>query len=107
MPRRAGHNLHLRLATRKEDALRFPRDPAAPFANNQAEHDVRMMKLRQKIFRGFLSLDGATDFALIRSFLSTAKKETGLEHHRRPDPRPHEPGEILTPLVSRSLNLGS
>ena len=34
-----------------------------------------MMKLRQKISGGFRSLQGAMDFALIRSFFSTAKKQ--------------------------------
>ncbi len=74
-PRRTGHNLLLRLATRKEDVLRFLHDPAVPFSNNQAERDGRMMKLRQKISGGFRSLQGAIDFALIRSFISTAKKQ--------------------------------
>src|SRR5450830_1591089 len=74
-PRRTGHNLILRLATRKQDTLRFLHDPAVPFTNNQAERDGRMMKLRQKISGGFRSLEGATDFAVIRSFLSTAKKQ--------------------------------
>jgi transposase len=35
-----------------------------------------MMKLRQKISIGFRSLDGAEDFAVIRSLLSTASKQT-------------------------------
>jgi transposase len=74
-PRRTGHNLLLRLATRKEDTLRFLHDPTVPFTNNQAERDGRMMKLRQKISGGFRSLEGATDFAVIRSFFSTAKKQ--------------------------------
>jgi transposase len=74
-PRRTGHNLILRLATRKQDTLRFLHDPAVPFTNNQAERDGRMMKLRQKISGGFRSLEGASDFAVIRSFLSTAKKQ--------------------------------
>jgi transposase len=74
-PRRTGHNLLLRLATRKQDTLRFLRDPTVPFSNNQAERDGRMMKLRQKISGGFRSLEGAMDFALIRSFVSTAKKQ--------------------------------
>jgi len=75
VPRRTGHNLLLRLATRKQDTLRFLHDPTVPFTNNQAERDDRMMKLRQKISGGFRSLEGAMDFALIRSFFSTAKKQ--------------------------------
>lgn len=74
-PRRTGHNLLLRLATRKQDALRFLNDSAVPFTNNQAERDVRMMKVKQKISGGFRCQHGATDFAAIRSFISTAKKQ--------------------------------
>ena len=75
-PRRTGHNFLLRLATRKEDTLRFLHDPTVPFTNNQAERDGRMMKLRQKISGGFRSFEGAMDFAVIRSFFSTAKKQS-------------------------------
>lgn len=74
-PRRVGHNLLLRLSTRKQDVLRFLSDPHVPFTNNLAEQDARMMKLRQKISGGFRSEDGATDFAIIRSLLSTARKQ--------------------------------
>ena len=74
-PRRVGHNLLLRLTTRRQDVLRFLTDPAVPFTNNLAEQDGRMMKLRQKISGGFRSEDGAKDFAVIRSVLSTARKQ--------------------------------
>ena len=74
-PRRTGHNLLLRFLTRRDDTLRFLRDPAVPFTNNQAERDLRMMKLRMKISGGFRSIEGAVEFATIRGFLSTARKQ--------------------------------
>ncbi len=74
-PRRVGHNQLLRLSTRKPDVLRFLTEPRVPFTNNLAERDGRMMKLRQKISGGFRSEQGAADFAVIRSLLSTARKQ--------------------------------
>jgi len=74
-PRRTGHNLLMRLRIRRADTLRFLRDPAVPFSNNEAERDVRMMKLRMKISGGFRSQEGADDFAIIRGFLSTTRKQ--------------------------------
>ena len=74
-PRRIGHNLLLRLSLRKQHLLRFLTHPRVPFTNNLAERDGRMMKLRQKISGGFRSEDGAKDFAVIRSVLSTARKQ--------------------------------
>ena len=75
VPRRTGHNLLRRLHGRKLDVLRFLSDPTVPFTNNLAERDGRMMKLRQKISGGFRSGEGAEDFAVIRSLLSTARKQ--------------------------------
>ncbi len=40
-PRRVGHNLLLRLSTRKQDGLRFLINPSVPFTNNLAERDGR------------------------------------------------------------------
>ena len=74
-PRRVGHNLLLRLMTRKQDVLRFLTDPTVPFTNNLAEQDARMMKVQQKISGGFRSGGGANEFATIRSVLSTARKQ--------------------------------
>jgi len=74
-PRRVGHNLLLRLHVREQDVLRFLSDPAVPFTNNLAEQDARMMKLRQKISGGFRSEEGAEDFSVIRSLISTARKQ--------------------------------
>lgn len=73
--RRVGHNLLLRLDERRADVLRFLRDPDVPFTNNQAEGDIRMVKVRQKISGGFRAKASADDFATIRAVLSTARKQ--------------------------------
>jgi transposase len=73
--RRAGHNLVVRLGNHKEAVLRFLSNPDVPFTNNQAERDGRMMKLKQKISGCFRSVEGANDFAVIRTLIGTAKKQ--------------------------------
>jgi transposase len=73
--RRTGHNLLLRLQSRKDDVLRFLIDPSVPFTNNLAERDLRMMKVRQKISGCFRTAAGAANFATLRTVLSTARKQ--------------------------------
>ncbi len=73
-PRRPGHNLLIRLRDFRQDVLRFLHDFAVPFTNNQAEQDVRMMKVKMKISGGFRTFHGAAVFATIRSVVSTARK---------------------------------
>ena len=86
--RRIGHNLALRLQNHKEGCLRFLTDPRTPFSNNEAERDLRMGKLRQKISGGFRSMQGARDFADLRSVIATARKQRWnvLETLSHPDP---------------------
>jgi transposase len=63
-----------RFATHRDMILRFTVDLAVPFTNNQAERDLRPVKLQQKISATWRTLQGLADFATLRSYLSTAAK---------------------------------
>jgi transposase len=73
-PKTKARNLLERFIENKEQILRFLTDLRVPFENNQAERDIRMMKLQQKISGTFRTIQGAEAFCRIRAYISTIKK---------------------------------
>jgi transposase len=68
-------NLLDALLGRAEQVLAPLDDLRIPFTNNQAERDLRLAKVQQKIAGTFRSATGVTAFCRIRSYLSTMQKQ--------------------------------
>ena len=73
-PKTKAGNLLNRFIEHKQKILRFLTDLKVPFENNQAERDIRMMKLQQKISGTFRTTLGAEAFCRIRAYISTVRK---------------------------------
>jgi transposase len=69
------YNLLVRLREQEDAVMRFLNDLRVPFDNNQAERDLRMMKVQQKISGCFRSQAGAAAFCRVRGYISTLRKQ--------------------------------
>ena len=65
-----------RLKNHKESVLRFAVDSIVPCTNNQAERDIRPMKIKQKMNGGFRSQSGTESYCRINSFISSLRKQS-------------------------------
>jgi len=74
LKRTKAQNLLSRLRLHEPAVLAFMHDSRVPFTNNQAEQDLRMMKVQQKISGAFRTFEGAKVFARVRAYLSTVRK---------------------------------
>ena len=68
-------NLLRRLDCCRDDVLRFATDFSVLFSNNQAQRDLRMVKLQQKISGCYRTEAGATNYLTVRSYVSTMRKQ--------------------------------
>ena len=73
--RRTGHNLARRMQAHKAAILLFLQDLKVPFTNNEAERDLRMTKVRQKVSGSFRTETGAEIYCILRTVAETARKQ--------------------------------
>ena len=67
-------NLICRLDNYKESVCLFIKNLCVPFDNNQAERDLRMIKVKTKVSGCFRSEEGAQEYLTIMSYIGSARK---------------------------------
>ncbi len=70
-----GRNLMNRFKQHQGAVLAFAQYEIVPFTNNLAERDIRPWKTKLKVSGCFRTTTGADQYARIRSFISTARKQ--------------------------------
>jgi transposase len=69
-----GRNLLKRLEDYQASVLAFAFVKEVPFTNNQAERDIRCVKIKQKVAMSFRTVEGAQVYARIQGFISSVRK---------------------------------
>ena len=69
-----GYNLAVAFRDKKDAICRFATDLQVSFSNNQAERDLRMVKIHKKVSASFRAMEGAERLATVRSYIATAMK---------------------------------
>ena len=67
-------NLICRLENYTESVCLFIKNLCVPFDNNQAERDLRMVKVKTKVSGCFRSEEGAQEYLTIMSYIGSARK---------------------------------
>ncbi len=67
-------NLICRLDNYKASVCLFIKNLCVPFDNNQAERDLRMVKVKTKVSGCFRSKEGAQEYLTIMSYIGSARK---------------------------------
>ena len=70
-----GSRVRKALPQHEAAVLRFALEEGVPFTNNQAERDLRPLKVKQKISGGWRSRQGANNYSALQSLLSTWRKQ--------------------------------
>jgi transposase len=78
LKRSKDHKLFTALWKHRKAILLFMYQQEVPFDNNQAERDLRMLKVKMKISNHFQTVQWLNVHATIRSFISTAQKRTSI-----------------------------
>jgi len=68
------YNLALAFRDKQDAVCRFATDLRVGFTNNQAERDLRMVKIHKKVSASFRAMEGAERLATVRSYIATAIK---------------------------------
>ena len=76
-----GRNLLDRLKEREDNVLLFLEDFQVPFTNNAAERSLRLLGVKRSVVGSFDTYEGADDFALIWSYISSARKRNHSAYH--------------------------